>query len=351
MLRGVVLNASALHLGFIGCYGNDEVLTPNLDRLAAEGVVFDQHISHEPKIAQSASLLIPQSWHDGPARVMDLTSRNWDKDVAAQIIAEVKRRHEASLLWLDLPSLAPPWRVSESILAEYFPASADDVEEMAISPWLNPPTGPVDAEETTCLRLQRSYAAVVTEFDAAIGEVLEWFEKQNRLDDFLFCVTADCGLALGEHGYAGEHRAWLHEEIVHIPLIMRLPGAREAGVRVGALTQPADLIATLAESLGLTAPKDGTSLIPLIDGERDSIHPSVSARLRIADSEEWALRTPEWHLTVPICSPPGDPPRTAQLFVKPDDRWEINDIRQHNLDVAEQMEQTLRDSMSVAATR
>ena len=42
-MKIVVLEASALHLGFLGCYGNDWVATPNLDRLAAEGVVFDRH--------------------------------------------------------------------------------------------------------------------------------------------------------------------------------------------------------------------------------------------------------------------------------------------------------------------
>lgn len=351
MNKALVLNVSALHLGFIGCYGNDEVLTPNLDRLAAEGVVFDQHLSHQPKIGQPTSLLVPQSWRNGPARVLDLTSVRWDEDVAARIIAQAKGRHDASLVWIDLPSLAPPWHVPESILDEYFPASTDDAEEAALSPWLDLPTGPVDGDETACLRLQRSYAAVVTAFDAAIGEVLEWFEKKKRLDDFLFCVTADCGLALGEHGYVGEHRGWLHEEMVHIPLIIRLPGAREAGLHVGALTQPVDLIATLAEFLGLTTPNDGTSLIPLIEGERDSIHPFVSARLRIGDSEEWALRTPDWHLNMPISVPTGDPPRTPQLFVKPDDRWEVNDVRQQNLDLAEQMEQTLRDAMGVAEAR
>jgi hypothetical protein len=39
---------------------------------------------------------------------------------------------------------------------------------------------------------------------------------------------------------------------------------------------------------------------------------------------------------------PGDPPRPAQLYVKPDDRWEVNNVLQHHLELSEHLEQTLR---------
>src|SRR4051812_17190734 len=39
----VVVACNGLHLGFLGAYGNSWIETPNLDRLAAEGVVFDNH--------------------------------------------------------------------------------------------------------------------------------------------------------------------------------------------------------------------------------------------------------------------------------------------------------------------
>src|SRR5262245_21653184 len=40
----LVLNADALRLAYLGCYGSDWVPTPSLDRLTAESVVFDQHV-------------------------------------------------------------------------------------------------------------------------------------------------------------------------------------------------------------------------------------------------------------------------------------------------------------------
>jgi arylsulfatase A-like enzyme len=41
----VVVSFDRLHAGHIGCCGNDWIETPNLDRLAAEAVVFDQHFA------------------------------------------------------------------------------------------------------------------------------------------------------------------------------------------------------------------------------------------------------------------------------------------------------------------
>ena len=39
----IVVVCNSLHLGFLGAYGNPWIETPNLDRLAAEGIVFDHH--------------------------------------------------------------------------------------------------------------------------------------------------------------------------------------------------------------------------------------------------------------------------------------------------------------------
>src|SRR5262249_37107484 len=47
-MKILVVEVSGLHLGFVGCYGNDWVATPNLDRLAAEGIVFAQHLADCP---------------------------------------------------------------------------------------------------------------------------------------------------------------------------------------------------------------------------------------------------------------------------------------------------------------
>src|SRR5262245_17140195 len=47
-MKAVLLMVRGLSAGYVGCYGNEWLATPTLDRLAAEGVVFDQHFVDRP---------------------------------------------------------------------------------------------------------------------------------------------------------------------------------------------------------------------------------------------------------------------------------------------------------------
>ena len=49
-MKILVVEARGLPVGFLGSYGNDWVATPALDRLAADGVVFDRHIAECPDL-------------------------------------------------------------------------------------------------------------------------------------------------------------------------------------------------------------------------------------------------------------------------------------------------------------
>src|SRR5579862_9024313 len=41
--NALVITFDHLHLGYLGCYANDWIETPNFDRLASQAVVFDRH--------------------------------------------------------------------------------------------------------------------------------------------------------------------------------------------------------------------------------------------------------------------------------------------------------------------
>ena len=57
-----------------------------------------------------------------------------------------------------------------------------------------------------------------------------------------------------------------------------------------------------------------------------------------------AIRTDEWALLVPTEVPEGDSPREPLLYAKPDDRWEVNDLRAHNIEQADKLEAQLQGS-------
>ena len=147
-------------------------------------------------------------------------------------------------------------------------------------------------------------------------------------------------------GLVGTSRPWLHDELIHLPLLLRLPGrgGRPAGAS-SALTQAVDLAPTLADWFQAPLPDvHGRSLLPLARGEVESIRPYACAGLQVGEAIEYALRHAGMGVSVAGTNPARTRKRRAsQLYVKPDDRWEVNNVLQHHLELAEQLERTLRD--------
>jgi arylsulfatase A-like enzyme len=397
-MKAILLVLRGLHLGYIGCYGNDWIATPNLDRLAAEGIVFDQHFSDCPD-AEAAR----RAWRTGisglpPARprigVPDLLALLHARGVATRLIVEdsllselmegwsaIRRvpcetnaerpldaimefvadslddlaADKQGLLWVEVGALLPPWTIPAEQLDLYFhpreheeEEENDDAPDVPLEPSLAPAIGPLPAPaDESFLRLQSTYAGAVSLVDGAVGCFHQELRDHRLAEETLLIVTTDHGQALGEHGIVGPYRPWLHDELIHLPLLMRLPGAAEAGRRVAALTQPVDLFATLLAASGIDPPSShGYSLLPLARGEVELVRSHACCGLRLGEREEWALRTPEWSFLLPIAAPAEDPPRFSQLYVKPDDRWEVNNVLQHHLELAERLEQALRTGMA-----
>jgi arylsulfatase A-like enzyme len=269
------------------------------------------------------------------------------KGFAAQAIRAVERHHEEcqAILWIGGPSLAPPWKLPKSVLAAYADEEAD-AEEQPV-PLADPDVGlaPVDLDELD--RLHAAYAGVISYFDTQLGRVLDHLRKKKRIEEYVVCVTASSGLPLGEHSMTGMVRGWMHEETAHIPLIVRLPGAERPGERVSALTQPTDLMPTFQEILGVHVPATrGRSLAGLVRAEDGFIRPYAVSGLRVGASEEWLLRTPELALLLPISTLDGDPPRQPQLYAKPDDRWEVNDLAPRHEEYVQELGKTLRQCIA-----
>ena len=170
-------------------------------------------------------------------------------------------------------------------------------------------------------------------------KLLDHVRATSDFDHTLLCVMGRSGLPLGEHGMIGTPRPWLHDELVHVPMLLRLPRAAEAGLRIDALTQPVDLLPTFLEALGEPLPAmHGHSLWPLIRSETAEVRPYAVSGLRVDGHESWLLRSVEWALHLPIDAAE----RAPQLFVKPEDRWEVNDLYQQQIESADVMEKALR---------
>ncbi|MBN1774801.1 MAG: sulfatase [Deltaproteobacteria bacterium] len=146
--------------------------------------------------------------------------------------------------------------------------------------------GPVKASETSKLlervkagqltltardrrRLEALYDGEITYHDAHAPRLYEALEALGVLDDTLVVVTADHGEEFFEHGSVG-HGHSLFQELLHVPLFLRLPGRFRAGIKVDAVAGLVDVAPTAFEALGLPPAPDfqGRSLLPLAqDGE------------------------------------------------------------------------------------
>jgi arylsulfatase A-like enzyme len=401
-MKAIVVIARGLQLGALGCYGNQWIETPVLDGLAAEGVVFDQHFAdaadpagarrawrsgryHLPnstpaaEIADAPDLLAAlraQGIHtclivDDSRPSADDFALGWDaaeRVAASDEMTPLEATLEAAgaalerleqrdnwLLWIDLGALLPPWDVPEEFQTPYFSEEAEDEDEEeeeseSLTPLTDVPAGPIDAEDDTLyLSLQASYAAAVSYLDAGIGPLLQALNGLDGGDEVLLMFTSDVGPSLGEHGVVGPVRAWPHDEIIHLPLLVRLPGGAEAGRRVGALTQAVDLAATLADWFQAPLPDThGHSLLLLARGAMETIRPYACAGLQVGEAIEYTMRTPEWAFLLSVRADADNAVRSPRLYVKPEDRWEVNDVCQHHLDLAEQLERTVRDFVTAS---
>lgn len=116
----------------------------------------------------------------------------------------------------------------------------------------------------------RSYFAAISFMDAQVGRILEAVDQLGLADDTIVVFTSD-------HGYLlGEHHQWqklsLFEGSARMPLIIRVPGNRNAGKHSPKVVELLDLYPTLTELAGLPhyARNEGVSLSPLLNNPNET---------------------------------------------------------------------------------
>ncbi|RLG83149.1 MAG: hypothetical protein DRO39_08760 [Thermoprotei archaeon] len=101
----------------------------------------------------------------------------------------------------------------------------------------------------------------------AVAEVVETLKDEGVLDETLLVITSDHGEQLGQHGIWGH--AGLHEAVIRVPLIMRCPKVLPRGARVKHYAQHVDILPTILGLAGVEteATFAGDNLLKLIRGE------------------------------------------------------------------------------------
>jgi arylsulfatase A-like enzyme len=178
--------------------------------------------------------------------------------------------------------------------------------------------------------------------DDAIGTLLARLDGLGVLDGAAVVVTADHGESLGQHGNPGHHA--LHAEVLRVPLLLKLPGARRGDARRHA--EPVghiDVVPTLADELG----------IPLTDADRAQLEgwnvlrrgsraDVLSERVQGRGSPIYALTTERWryyHFAA----------EAHRLFDFAADPMELRNVIDDHPDVAARMRARIRELTAGAA--
>ncbi len=201
-------------------------------------------------------------------------------------------------------------------------------------------------------RYGAAYAAQVLALDAGWQLLIDMVDSMESHEEWCIVLLGGRGFPLGEHGTIGSVDCALPVEQLHVPCMIRFADGRGKLGRSGALTSHLDILPTLLEVAGCSQKSghsmDGRSLTLEVD---DSKLDSRKWLFATGGDDAIAIRTPNWCLREKIgavldsagqCLDSKDEPSEPMLFVRPDDRWEANDVSKLCPDVVEELEQLAR---------
>jgi arylsulfatase A-like enzyme len=120
-------------------------------------------------------------------------------------------------------------------------------------------------------RMRALYDGEVWFTDKYIGDLLEAIASAPWGEKTIIAVTSDHGESMDEHGMGFQHGFEIWEPLVHVPLILSVPGARPH--RVPVKRSVIDLVPTLLDLMGMagtgTGELSGQTLIPDIEASSD----------------------------------------------------------------------------------
>jgi arylsulfatase A-like enzyme/Flp pilus assembly protein TadD len=115
------------------------------------------------------------------------------------------------------------------------------------------------------------YDGEIAYTDSVVGSVMEVLQRHGLYENTVIAIAADHGEAFGEHGEKF-HGMFLYDETIHVPLLLKLPGEKFAGKRVQSRVALADVAPSVLEAAGVSIPPSmqGQSLVALMDVARTS---------------------------------------------------------------------------------
>jgi arylsulfatase A-like enzyme/Tfp pilus assembly protein PilF len=276
----ILITIDTLRADHVGCYGAQEVKTPTLDSLAADGVVFDRAISQVPLTWPSHAVILTGTYpfQNG---VQDFTGQPLAPQFRS-VAQAFKQAGYATGAVVSAFVLDRSWGLGrgfdfydDAFSAEAFATKdiglvdrrAGESVDHALA-WLKKtprrpfflwlhlydPHSPYDPPEPYRSEYSKHlYDGEIAYADHELGRLIAWLKQGWLYDSSLIVMLSDHGESLGEHG-EDEHGFFIYNATVHVPLIVKPPAG--SGFRVERRREPVETAAVAPSLLQLAGVKD-----------------------------------------------------------------------------------------------
>lgn len=184
------------------------------------------------------------------------------------------------------------------------------------------------------------YDAGIHQMDEKLGRILDALQRLGLREKTLVIFSSDHGEELLERGHVGHASTakggTLHDEIIHVPLIISFPDHLPEGLVIEEQVRGVDIMPTIFDVLGLPPEKyfQGESLVPMMkapEERRSRVAFASSSRAGYQEDDPndvrdfiHVVRTPEWKLYHEIWGPTREATRLFHLAEDPDEQVDVS---------------------------
>lgn len=370
----------------MGCYGDTNARTPNLDAFSRQGIRMDAAMSTTPVCCPHRACLMSGQyahhhgmmsngsdfkptvkciaetfrdagyatgysgkWHLGPVRnssdpTYGFPPPNTEYGVY-KFGRDPKPTTDVAIKFIEEKSKAPtPWILFVSWIFPHTPYKAPDGYREHFPKIALPPNVPAGTAREYANSNLPDYYGMIECLDGEVGRILRALEKSGAADNTIVVYSSDHGDMIGSQGL--EAKRWPYEESARVPFLIRYPRAIPAGHVIADPFGTPDVYPTLAGLAGVKVPNglDGVDFSAFLTG-KDSLPPRDYVYLEMAYAyvpwPGWrAIRTREYMYARALDKP-------WLLFDLSKDPWEMNNLLNDasRLPLAKQLDSRLQSIM------
>jgi choline-sulfatase len=284
----ILFSIDTLRADHLSAYGYSKVQTPNIDALQRDSILFENTYSQCPLTLSShlsmLTGLLPAEHgvrtnlgyhfdgnaHPTLARILRTHGYATGAAVSTYVLRGATGINDSMDFFDDSVGGDVEWTQDMSLLqrpgGETARRALAWVESVKSRPFflflhIYEPHLPYEPPEPFRSRYGETYDGEVAASDGVVGEFLGQLKRDGIYDRAIVLLVSDHGEGLGDHGEQ-EHGILLYREVLHVPLLLKLPGSRDAGTRLGEPVGLTDIVPTITSLLKVGGePRRGASLL------------------------------------------------------------------------------------------